>query len=299
MSSYSFDALAAQVRSELDVVAVSDLRMRYGSNDVLHGVSFTIRRGEVLVLLGPNGAGKTTTIEILEGFRLPSAGEVRVLGANPATADEAWRSRIGVVLQSWRDHGRWRVWELLDHLGEFYRPFSGPDRPRPVPDRRTDRDGRPRRAPEQEGLHAVRRAAPAARCRDRHRRSPRAAVPRRADGGFRSGRPPGLPRPGASACRPTGHHHPADHPRPGRGGETRRSDPDPQPRPHRRQRQRRRTGPSGRRQRRGAVDPGRFSAGARHPGSDRLRQGPLRRREQRLAEFTTSKCSDPAWKART
>jgi ABC-2 type transport system ATP-binding protein len=133
MSSYSFDALAAQVRSELDVVAVSDLRMRYGSNDVLHGVSFTIRRGEVLVLLGPNGAGKTTTIEILEGFRLPSAGEVRVLGANPATADEAWRSRIGVVLQSWRDHGRWRVWELLDHLGEFYRPFGSPDRPRPVP----------------------------------------------------------------------------------------------------------------------------------------------------------------------
>jgi ABC-2 type transport system ATP-binding protein len=133
MSSYSFDALAAQVRSELDVVAVSDLRMRYGTNDVLHGVSFTIRRGEVLVLLGPNGAGKTTTIEILEGFRLPSAGEVRVLGANPATADEAWRSRIGVVLQSWRDHGRWRVWELLDHLGEFYRPFSGPNRPRPVP----------------------------------------------------------------------------------------------------------------------------------------------------------------------
>ena len=57
--------------------------MRYGSNDVLHGVNFTIRRGEVLVLLGPNGAGKTTTIEILEGFRVPSAGEVTVLGAEP------------------------------------------------------------------------------------------------------------------------------------------------------------------------------------------------------------------------
>src|SRR4051794_22701263 len=101
-------------------VTVTDLRMRYGSNDVLHGVTFTIQRGEVLVLLGPNGAGKTTTIEILEGFRLPSAGQVSVLGENPATADEAWRSRIGVVLQSWRDHGRWRVWELLDHLGSFY-----------------------------------------------------------------------------------------------------------------------------------------------------------------------------------
>ena len=112
-------------------VTVTDLRMRYGSNDVLHGVTFTIRRGEVLVLLGPNGAGKTTTIEILEGFRLPSAGQVSVLGENPATADEAWRSRIGVVLQSWRDHGRWRVWELLDHLGSFYVPYSTADRPRP------------------------------------------------------------------------------------------------------------------------------------------------------------------------
>jgi len=114
-------------------VQVSDLRMRYGSNDVLHGVNFTIRRGEVLVLLGPNGAGKTTTIEILEGFRVPSAGEITVLGENPATAGEEWRSRIGVVLQSWRDHGRWRVWDLLEHLGSFYRPYATPDRPRPYP----------------------------------------------------------------------------------------------------------------------------------------------------------------------
>jgi ABC-2 type transport system ATP-binding protein len=115
------------------VVEVTDLRMRYGTNDVLHGVGFTINRGEVLVLLGPNGAGKTTTIEILEGFRLPSAGNVSVLGENPATADEQWRARIGVVLQSWRDHGRWRVWELLDHLGSFYVPYSEPHRPRPYP----------------------------------------------------------------------------------------------------------------------------------------------------------------------
>ena len=114
-------------------VEVRDLRMNYGANKVLDGVDFTIARGEVLVLLGPNGTGKTTTIEILEGFRVPSAGEVRVLGDNPATADEAWRSRIGVVLQSWRDHGRWRVGELLDHLGEFYVPHATADRPRPYP----------------------------------------------------------------------------------------------------------------------------------------------------------------------
>jgi ABC-type uncharacterized transport system ATPase subunit len=90
-------------------LAVRDLRMRYGTKDVLTGVTFSAQRGEVLGLLGPNGAGKTTTIEILEGFRMPSAGEVSVLGIDPARDNEAWRSRIGVVLQSWRDHGQWRV----------------------------------------------------------------------------------------------------------------------------------------------------------------------------------------------
>ena len=114
------------------VIAVEDLRMSYGPKTVLDGVSFTARRGEVIALLGPNGAGKSTTIEILEGFRMPSAGSVSVLGADPAHADEAWRARIGVVLQSWRDHGRWRVRQLLEHLGGYYAPYSTPERPRPV-----------------------------------------------------------------------------------------------------------------------------------------------------------------------
>jgi len=105
--------------------------MRYGSVDVLRGVDFTARRGEVLVLLGPNGAGKTTTIEILEGFRIRGAGEVRVLGVDPAKGDESWRASIGVVLQSWRDHGKWRVRELLHHLGRYYAPYAKPERPRP------------------------------------------------------------------------------------------------------------------------------------------------------------------------
>ncbi|MFD1049600.1 ATP-binding cassette domain-containing protein, partial [Kibdelosporangium lantanae] len=72
------------------VLDVRGLRMRYGTNDVLKGVDFTAHRGEVLALLGPNGAGKTTTIEILEGFRMRSAGEVRVLGVDPARGDEGW-----------------------------------------------------------------------------------------------------------------------------------------------------------------------------------------------------------------
>ncbi|WP_374198125.1 ABC transporter ATP-binding protein [Micromonospora sp. PLK6-60] len=115
------------------VLDVRDLRMRYGTVDVLHGVDLTARRGEVLALLGPNGAGKTTTIEILEGFRLPSAGAVQVLGTDPARGDERWRARLGVVLQSWRDHGKWRVRELLRHLGDFYAPYSTDRIPRPWP----------------------------------------------------------------------------------------------------------------------------------------------------------------------
>ena len=113
------------------VIEVRDLRMRYGTTDVLHGVDFTAGQGEVLALLGPNGAGKTTTIEILEGFRMPSDGHVRVLGVDPASGDEAWRARLGVVLQSWRDHGRWRVRELLHHLGRYYEPYATPHQSRP------------------------------------------------------------------------------------------------------------------------------------------------------------------------
>ncbi len=114
-------------------IRVRDLRMRYGDTDVLDGIDFTVAPGEVVALLGPNGAGKTTTIEILEGFRMRSAGEVEVLGEDPATAGEPWRARVGVVLQSWRDHPRWSPRDLLDHLASYYVPFSTPERPRPYP----------------------------------------------------------------------------------------------------------------------------------------------------------------------
>ncbi len=113
------------------VVEVRDLRMRYGDKDVLAGVDFEVHAGEVVVLLGPNGAGKTTTIEILEGFRHRSAGEVSVLGQDPQNAGEDWRARIGLVLQSWRDHARWTPRMLLTHLAEYYVPYSTAERPRP------------------------------------------------------------------------------------------------------------------------------------------------------------------------
>ncbi|MEV5710618.1 ABC transporter ATP-binding protein [Actinoallomurus sp. NPDC052274] len=104
----------------MKAITVDGLRMRYGAGDVLNDVTFHVDSGEVLALLGPNGAGKTTTIEILEGFRRRSAGRVSVLGVDPAHGDERWRARIGVVLQSWRDHAKWRVRELLAHQGSYY-----------------------------------------------------------------------------------------------------------------------------------------------------------------------------------
>ena len=115
-----------------DIAAeVRDLRMRYGAVDVLDGIDFDIRTGEVVALLGPNGAGKSTTIEILEGFRARSAGRVTVLGTDPEHGGEPWRARLGVVLQSWRDHAKWRVRELLHHLGAYYARYATAEISRP------------------------------------------------------------------------------------------------------------------------------------------------------------------------
>src|ERR1700740_3337220 len=117
-----------------DVAAeVRDLRMRYGTTDVLNGIDFEIRTGEVVALLGPNGAGKTTTIEILEGFRARSAGRVTVLGVDPARIDDAWRARVALFLQSGRAHNAWRVGELLAHFGSYYRRYSTASVSRPWP----------------------------------------------------------------------------------------------------------------------------------------------------------------------
>jgi ABC-2 type transport system ATP-binding protein len=113
------------------VVRVSGLQMTYGTHDVLTGVDFEVQPGEVVCLLGPNGAGKTTTIEILEGFRRRSGGDVQVLGEDPAEAGDAWRARVGVVLQSWRDHARWTPRRLLEQLGGYFAPYSTSEHPRP------------------------------------------------------------------------------------------------------------------------------------------------------------------------
>ena len=96
------------------------LRKCYGERIVLDRVDFTVRRGEVFALLGPNGAGKTTTVEILEGFRHPTAGRVRVLGFDPAGRPRQLREEVGVVLQECGFPLHLKVVELLDLWRSFY-----------------------------------------------------------------------------------------------------------------------------------------------------------------------------------
>jgi ABC-2 type transport system ATP-binding protein len=107
-------------------ILVRDLRKSYGTHEAVRGISFQIAEGEVFGLLGPNGAGKTTTVEILEGYRKRDAGEVTVLGHDPAESDRDFRERIGVVLQQS---------QLFNNLtvSEIHRMFAGYyERPRDV-----------------------------------------------------------------------------------------------------------------------------------------------------------------------
>ena len=104
-------------------VAVSELRKSYNGTEAVRGISFEIETGEIFGLLGPNGAGKTTTVEILEGYRQRDAGAVEVLGVDPSVADQAWRQRIGVVLQSSAMYKTLTVAESLAlFAGYFQRP---------------------------------------------------------------------------------------------------------------------------------------------------------------------------------
>ena len=114
----------------MNVIEVRGLRKSYASFEAVCGIDLSIAKGEIFSLLGPNGAGKTTTVEILEGFRTRNAGEVKVLGFDPATqgrASREWRNRIGIVLQSTSDAGDLTVSETISHFAGYYSRPRNPE----------------------------------------------------------------------------------------------------------------------------------------------------------------------------
>jgi ABC-2 type transport system ATP-binding protein len=113
-------AAIGSARSE-PVVSVRGLVKRYGGHEAVAGIDLEVRRGDIFAFLGPNGAGKTTTVEILEGFRQRTEGQVSVLGRDPATAGGAWRDRVGVVLQESEPEPGLSVRGCLAMYAGFYR----------------------------------------------------------------------------------------------------------------------------------------------------------------------------------
>jgi ABC-2 type transport system ATP-binding protein len=111
------------------VIDVQNLQKVYGSVAAVDGISFSIERGEIFALLGPNGAGKSTTVEILEGYRARTGGHVRVLGTDPGEPNRAWRSQIGIVLQSSKITDEISVLEALSLTASY---FGSPRPPRDV-----------------------------------------------------------------------------------------------------------------------------------------------------------------------
>jgi ABC-2 type transport system ATP-binding protein len=105
-------------------IDVRGLRKAYGPKKAVDGLDLRVVEGEVFALLGPNGAGKTTTVEILEGYRRRDAGEVRVLGTDPAHPTADWQSRIGIVLQGTGEFDELRVEEVVRLFAGYY-PRAG------------------------------------------------------------------------------------------------------------------------------------------------------------------------------
>jgi ABC-2 type transport system ATP-binding protein len=101
-------------------ISVRGLRKSYGDFAALRGIDFQVASGEVFGLLGPNGAGKTTTVEILEGYRERSEGDVTVLGLDPGERSRHLRARVGIVLQSTGLYRHIKVREAIEHFAAMY-----------------------------------------------------------------------------------------------------------------------------------------------------------------------------------
>src|SRR6266480_3833773 len=108
-------------------IYVRGLRKSYGTFEAVKGLDFEVSAGEVFGLLGPNGAGKTTTVEILEGLRPRTGGEVRVLNLDPGKSSRELKDRIGVCLQDTNLPEKMKVREALDLFRSFHTRSTDPD----------------------------------------------------------------------------------------------------------------------------------------------------------------------------
>src|ERR1700749_4090763 len=108
-------------------IRVSGLRRSFGEVEAVAGVDLQVRHGEIFAFLGPNGAGKTTTIAILEGFGERDAGEVEVLGVDPAQAGSDWRQRVGIVMQESPGEQELTVREVMELYAGLYKEPRGVD----------------------------------------------------------------------------------------------------------------------------------------------------------------------------
>jgi ABC-2 type transport system ATP-binding protein len=108
-------------------ISIRGLVKRYGDFVAVDGLDLDIRRGEIFALLGPNGAGKTTTVEICEGYRHRDAGQVLVLGQDPAAGKRAWKAELGIVLQSGSGDSQLTCRELLKAQASYYADPRDPD----------------------------------------------------------------------------------------------------------------------------------------------------------------------------
>jgi ABC-2 type transport system ATP-binding protein len=109
------------------VISVRGLHKSYGGLEAVRGIDLDVAPRQIFAFLGPNGAGKTTTVEILEGYRQRTSGDVRVLGADPGEAGHEWRQRIGIVLQESRMHAELTVRESIELFAGYYRAPRGVD----------------------------------------------------------------------------------------------------------------------------------------------------------------------------
>ena len=113
--------------SATPAIEVNELEKRYGDVHAVAGLHLTVETGEVFGLLGPNGAGKTTTVEILEGYRRPDRGQVRVLGLDPIRDGARLRPQIGVMLQEGGLYPGVRPLEALNLYAAFYEHPADPE----------------------------------------------------------------------------------------------------------------------------------------------------------------------------